>query len=185
MRLLAIGMLFGLVLPAADVPRRSPELVVKLTTGRDQLLSSHKGKVIAVEFLITTCPHCQKASQVMNKLYKEYGPRGFQPIGIAINEMAQLFIPEYRKAFGLEFPIGYAHRDTAVSFLQHPPMINLLVPQMVFIDRNFTIRRQVGGNDSSFFQDEEKNMRQIIEDLLKDNGAAALKKTASTKKKTS
>ena len=50
------------VLSAAD-PRPAPELVIKSATGQEQLLSKFRGKVVAVEFLLTTCPHCQKASQ--------------------------------------------------------------------------------------------------------------------------
>ena len=69
------------VLSAAD-PRPAPELVIKSATGQEQLLSKFRGKVVAVEFLLTTCPHCQKASQNLQKLYKELGPQGFQPCSL-------------------------------------------------------------------------------------------------------
>jgi thiol-disulfide isomerase/thioredoxin len=90
---------------AAD-PRPAPELVIKAANGQEQLLSKYRGKVVAVEFLLTTCPHCQKASQNMQKLYKELGPQGFQPIGIAINDMANMLINDYAKQFSLTYRLG-------------------------------------------------------------------------------
>lgn len=49
---------------AAEVPRKAPELVVQLPEGGQKLLSDYRGKVVCVEFLFTTCPHCQHSSQV-------------------------------------------------------------------------------------------------------------------------
>ena len=169
--------LFAAVLTAANVPRPAEELSFKLADGSENLLSQYKGKIIAVEFLLTTCAHCQKCSQVLNKMYKEYGPKGFQPVGLAINEMAQMFIPDYRRNFGLDFPVGYVHRDTAVQYLQHPAMLTIMVPQLVFIDRKFTVRNHYPGGDK-FFTEEEKNMREVIEGLLKEPPHGAPKKQA-------
>jgi peroxiredoxin len=170
-------------LTAAD-PRPAPELVIKAANGQEQLLSKYRGKVVAVEFLLTTCPHCQKASQNMQKLYKELGPQGFQPIGIAINDMANMLINDYAKQFSLTYPIGYANRDVATQFLQHPIMMSMLMPQLVVIDRKGVIRHQFPGGDK-FFENEEKNLRDVLLPLLKAGGApaptsAAPKKPAAT-----
>lgn len=170
-------------LVAAD-PRPAPELVIKAANGQEQLLSKYRGKVVALEFLLTTCPHCQKASQTMQKLYKELGPQGFQPIGIAINDMANMLINDYSKQFNLTYPIGYANRDVATQFLQHPIMMSMLMPQLVVIDRKGVIRHQYPGGDK-FFENEEKNLRDVLLPLLKAGGApapasAAPKKTGAT-----
>lgn len=158
-------------LTAAD-PRPAPELVIKAANGQEQLLSKFRGKVVAVEFLLTTCPHCQKASQNMQKLYKELGPQGFQPVGIAINDMANMLINDYSKQFSLTYPIGYANRDVATQFLQHPIMMSMLMPQLVVIDRKGVIRHQFPGGDK-FFENEEKNLRDVLLPLLKAGGAPA------------
>jgi peroxiredoxin len=162
---------------AAD-PRPAPELVIKAANGQEQLLSKYRGKVVALEFLLTTCPHCQKASQTMQKLYKELGPQGFQPIGIAINDMANMLINDYSKQFNLTYPIGYANRDVATQFLQHPIMMSMLMPQLVIIDRKGVIRHQYPGGDK-FFENEEKNLREVVLPLLK---AGAAPSPATTKK---
>ena len=41
------------------VLRKSPEFVIKFNDGHQMLLSSLKGKVVALLMVHTTCPHCQ------------------------------------------------------------------------------------------------------------------------------
>jgi len=165
MRLLIAGFT-ALLMSAADVPRPAPDLSYKLPDGRQINLGDYRGKVVAIEFLITTCPHCQRCSQIMQKLYGEMGARGFQPLGVAINEMAHMLVPDYVRDLKLTFPVGFSDRGTATGFLQHPEHLILSMPQVVFIDRKGVIRAQVGGADK-FFLDEEKNMRAQLESLLK------------------
>lgn len=157
---------------AAQVPRPAPEFVIKFPDGQQKLLSQYRGKVLAVEFLLTTCPHCQDCSSLMNKMYAEYGAKGFQPIGIAFNPMSNMLVTDYVKDLGLKFPVGFSERDPVMEFLQHPAMERMLVPQLVFIDRKGVIRAQYSG-DNPFFQDEEKNMRAQIESLLKESQGAS------------
>ncbi len=164
----------GITLPAllgAEVPRPAPEFVIKLPGGDQLLLSSFRGKVVALEFLLTTCPHCKVCSSIMNKLYKEYGAKGFQPLGVAFNPMAGMLVPDYMREMQLAFPVGVSEREPVYAFLQASPIERMLVPQMVFVDRKGFIRAQHAG-DSPFFQDEEKNMRAQIETLLKEGAAA-------------
>jgi peroxiredoxin len=156
---------FSMTLAAADVPRPSPALSFRTPTGATVNLADYKGKVVALEFLITTCPHCQRCSSLLQKMYQEYGPRGFQPIGVATNDMAHMLVPDYVKTYGLQFPVGFAKREVAHEFLQIPLMLIMYVPQLAFIDRQGVIRAQYGGQDK-FFQDEENNMRKQIEALL-------------------
>jgi len=56
------------------VPRKAPEFTIVEPSGKPTLLSSYKGKVVCVEFLYTTCPHCQAASQVFSKMQRGIGP---------------------------------------------------------------------------------------------------------------
>jgi peroxiredoxin len=173
-RLVTIGLLLFPAF-AANVPRPSPEFVIRQVDGNQKLLSNYKGKVIALEFLQTTCPHCQNCSAIMNKLLKEYGPRGFQPLGVAFNDMATLLVPDYIKQLGLDFPVGVATRDEVLTYLQFPMVQRMYVPTLVFIDRKGVIRAQYNGDDE-FFKNEEANMRAMIEKLLNEPAAGAGKK---------
>src|ERR1700689_3866510 len=68
------------------VPRPAKELEIVEPGGKHDLLTSYKGKVVVVQFLYTTCPHCQAYSQLLTKLQGEYGTKGFQCLGAAFNE---------------------------------------------------------------------------------------------------
>ena len=169
--LAALGLAAAFVLQGADIPRPAPNMTFKLPQGGVIDLAQYRGKIVALEFLITTCPHCQKCSQILQKMQDEYGPKGFQAIGVATNEMAQMLVPDYVKNFALRFPVGFAPREQAHEFLQHPMMLIMYVPQLVFIDRKGNIRSQHAGG-SDFFKEEEKSVRAAIEDLLKGGPAA-------------
>ncbi len=187
-RLVAAMLAAGATLPllaGGPVPRPAAEFVIKLTDGKQLLLSGYRGKVVALEFLLTTCPHCKTCSSIMNKLYQELGAKGFQPLGVAFNPMAGMFVADYIKELKLTFPVGFAEREPVLGFLQHSVLERMLVPQLVIIDRQGVIRAQHAG-DSPFFQDEENNLRTLVADLLKDPGGKraaprAKPKSASSK----
>src|SRR5215468_7516632 len=70
---------------AMPVPRQSKEFTFIEPTGKQTLLSSQKGKVVVIQFLYTTCPHCQAFSKVLTKMSAELGP-GVQMFGVAFEE---------------------------------------------------------------------------------------------------
>lgn len=160
---------------AINVPRQSPEFALQLPEGGQVLLSKYKGQVVLLEVLLTTCPHCQEATKIITKLHQEYGPKGFQPLGVAIDPMPRLVIDDFKKRYGVQYPIGYVERDSLLQYLQHSPMMRLLVPQLIFIDRNGVIQAHIPGGDD-FFKNEEANMRAMIEKLLAQKGAASKRK---------
>jgi len=179
-----IGALALLPVIGAEVPRKAPEFTIKTPQGGQTLLSQYRGKVVAVEFLYTTCPHCQHASQLMSRLQTEYGPRGFQALGVAFNDMSHMLVSDFVRDFKVNYPVGYSTREPVHAFLQSDPNHSLHVPQIVFIDRKGVIRHQsMAQNDSNTAT--EGFMRQMIEMLLKEpapDPKAAAKKPA---KKTS
>lgn len=160
---------FIMAVSAAEIPRPAPEYAFTLPDGSQGLLSTYRGKVIVVEFLLTTCPHCQQSSRVLAKLYTELGPKGFQPVGIAINPEAD--VGAFIRQYNLNFPVGKGGREAAWGFLQHSIMApNFYVPQMVFIDKKGIIRAQYGGSDPFLTNNEEANIRSMVEKLLAEPG---------------
>lgn len=165
-------------LVGATVPRRSPEYTVKLTTGQQLLLSSYRGKVVVLMFVSTDCPHCQVTSRFLESIQKEYRPRGVQTMAVAFNDMAMMLVPGFVSQTGASFPVGYDVRESVFSYLQLPLNFRMFVPSMVFIDRQGMIRGQYIGDDK-FFEDQERNIRNTLETLLK-APAATQQATAKT-----
>jgi peroxiredoxin len=170
-------------LTGAEVPRPAPEFSIKMPQGGQTLLSQYRGKVVVCEFLYTTCPHCQHASQLMSRLQTEYGPKGMQALGVAFNDMSHMLVPDFVRDFKVNYPVGYSTREAVHTFLQNDPTHSLHVPQIVFIDRKGVIRHQsLPQGDSNTAT--EAFMRQTIEKLLQEPAAAPAKHPVkkSTKK---
>jgi len=166
MRFFALATLTAFSIAAADLPRPAPDFKVKMASGKHVKLSEFKGKVLVVEVLLTTCSHCQKASQGINRVQRELGAQGMASIGIAVNEMAHMLTEDYMKQFNLDFPVGWSEREPVIQLLQHPVMLMMSFPNVLIIDRNGQIRHQFPGGDK-FFENEEKNLRDLVIPLLK------------------
>lgn len=189
MRLLSLlAAAAALTLPAwtAQIPRPVPAMTVPFPDGKTVTLESFKGKVLVIEVMLTTCPACQKASVALNQVYTELQPKGMAALGIAINPMANMLIPEYLQKFGVKFPIGFnENQDQIKEFLQHPMIQILRVPQLVFVDRKGVIRAQHGGAaDPDFFNNEEGIIKSEVEKLLAESAPKIVTSAKnSTKKK--
>ena len=151
---------------AMPVPRPSKEFTFVDSTGRQSLLSSFKGKVVVIQFLSTTCPHCQALSRTLSKMSGDMGP-GVQFIGVAFNEATAALAADYAKQQAVRIPIGYSPHETVIGFLGYSVMERLTVPQMVIIDKKGIIRAQsdpLGSEELS----SETYLRKFIGDLLKE-----------------
>lgn len=165
-----VGLISGLApLTSASIPRPSPEFAVKLTTGRQLLLSSYRGKVVALMFISTDCSHCQDTCRlIMEKLQKEYGSQGFQTLAVAFNPMAVMLVPDFISKTGVTFPVGADTVESVYAYLDLSTTMRTWVPIMVFIDRKGIIRSQFVGDDAGFTSNAEKRIRNCIEPLLKE-----------------
>ena len=158
---------------AAPVPRPAKELEIAEPNGKHDLLTNYKGKVVVVQFLFTTCPHCQAYSQLLTKLQNEYGPKGFQALGAAFNEADNNMVSNYINQYKVGFPIGPVQRETVLSFLGFQLTDRLVVPQIALIDRKGIIREQTEANPSgpAPLQD-EAHLRAAIQRLLAEGAPA-------------
>jgi peroxiredoxin len=156
-----------------QVPRPAPEYVISYPGSKQDLLSRYKGKVVALSFIFTTCPHCQVECQMLSKLYSELGPKGFQPLAVAVNPMAIMLVPDFVRDYHVNFPVGASEQPPALSFLKIGPADRWVVPQLAIIDRKGNIRAQTPYNGDEKLQN-EGHVRQLIEGLLNE-GAKPVK----------
>jgi len=157
---------------AAQIPRQSPDLVIPLANGKQIKVSDYRGKVLCLTFILTTCPHCQKTTQIWDQIYPELAPRGFEVVEAALDENPN--IPSFVSQFKVPFPVGTAGVLPAMDYIQWPRNKRPLVPFMVFIDRNGVIRAQYTGVDEGFFDSQqEKHMRDEVEKLLNEGAVKA------------
>jgi peroxiredoxin len=162
------------VMPAAEIPRPAPDLAIPLPDGKQLKVSDYRGKVLCLTFILTTCPHCQKTTQLLNGIYKDLAPKGFDVVEAALNQNPD--IPGFLTQFKPPYPVGTASVQEALDYVQFPKDKRPLVPFVVFIDRKGVIRAQYTGADETFFDDQqEQHMREEAGKLLSE-GAKSSKK---------
>jgi thiol-disulfide isomerase/thioredoxin len=162
--------------------RKAPELSINIPGKGPQLLSQYRGKVVALGFIFTTCPHCKAASKVMTKFQEEYGARGLQVIDVAVNPNADLLVDDFVKENHVGFPVGWIPQDQMVSFMNWGSA-RFVVPQLVLIDRKGLIHYQTPPNEDENWDKlmTEAAIRQHIEELLGSPSTRATPHSANTR----
>jgi len=152
--------------------RKAPELSFNLPGKGPQLLSQYRGKVVALSFIFTTCPHCKAASKVMTKLQAEYAARGLQVIDVAVNPNADLLVEDFVKENHVGFPVGWVPQEQMVTFMNFPSA-RFVVPQLALIDRKGFIHYQTPAIEDENWDKlmTEDAIRSHIEELLGRGGA--------------
>jgi peroxiredoxin len=157
-------------LQAAQIPRQSPDYSIQLTDGKQIKVSDYRGKVLCLTFILTTCPHCQKTTQLLEDIYPALAPKGFAVVAAALNENPD--VASFVSNFKVPWPVGTAGVMSALDYMQWPKDKRPLVPFVVFIDRQGVIRAQYTGVDEAFFDNQqEQHMRDEAEKLLNEGGA--------------
>ena len=54
-------------------PDSRPTYSIQLTNGKQIKVSDYRGKVLCLTFILTTCPHCQKTTQLWDELLSGAG----------------------------------------------------------------------------------------------------------------
>jgi peroxiredoxin len=164
----------GVSAGAADIPRPAPDFDIPLTDGRVLKLASYRGKVVLVEFLLTTCPGCQVAARLLSQVQTQYGG-AVAVLGVAINPGAEKEVAGFKLNYATTFPVGVRNNDAANGFLQIPIMSRMLMPQLVIIDKKGVIREQHGGEDMAFWTNEERRIHEAVQKYLAEGEPAAKK----------
>ena len=166
----------------AEPARPSPPFSIQRLNEPALPLSRYRGKVVALAFISTTCPHCQALTGELNRISRDYALRGVQVLECAFNDDAVQTLPNFLGQFQPAFPVGWNNRAAVMSYLQYSIIDArpLYVPHMVFLDRGGVIRGDYPG-ESPFFTNAAANIRAELEKLLKAPVASSKKTTASAR----
>jgi len=173
----------SLIAGDAAALRKAPELAFTIPGEGQKLLSQYRGKVVVLEFILTTCPHCQASAKDLTKYQQEFGSRGFQVIDLAINALDNMHTPaeaeemvaNFKRNFQVGFPVGYVPRPQMLTFLGFNASDRMVVPQMILIDRKGFIHYQtsaISGPDWDAVA-KEPAVRQHIEELMALGGSTS------------
>lgn len=118
----------------ASPPPPLPALVLPDLAGTPHGLDHWRGKVLVLNFWGTWCAPCLKEVPEFVRLQSEYGERGLQFVGVAIDdpEVVAAFAEEH----GINYPLLTGERFTAVRWMEQAGNRTGVLPFTVLFDRN-------------------------------------------------
>ena len=138
-----------------------------LPGGKTIRLADYKGKVVILEFLLTHCPACQNTGRILQKMQTEFGPRGFQALGVAVDKGAAAGMANYLSLTQATFPIAIRTEDDFKSFAEISAFELAKFPEIFVIDRAGIVRWYHGApGDDAFLTNEEQMLRHEVDTLL-------------------
>jgi thiol-disulfide isomerase/thioredoxin len=158
---------------APQLPRKAAPFGIQTGPGKYLWLNEYEGKTCVIAFILTTCPHCQFTTGVLNNLQKEFANQGVQFIESAAEMMAGLHIADFQAKFHPAFPVGYNDERYIAKFLGFSEDTPMMFPQIAIIDKRGMIRIQLSGEDKAMEKTiQEKSLREAIEKTMETGQAA-------------
>lgn len=127
---------------AAETSTPAPAITFNDFDGKPVSLAQYHGKLLLVNFWATWCAPCLKEMPLLIKAQKQYGARGLQIIGPAMDEAKD--VKELAAKLGVNYPVmaDFASADAAMSTLGNKQGA---LPFSVLIDANGMIVKTILG----------------------------------------
>ena len=130
----------------------APDFELAALDGKNLKLSDLRGKAVLLNFWATYCGPCKVEMPWFVELQKEYGPQGFQIIGVAMDDASTEDIAKFAKEMGVNYPILLGKESVGESY----GGVGVL-PTTFFLDRDGKlIAREFGLQSRSVFVDHIK-----------------------------
>lgn len=152
MKRLSLALLFVLLLPALAAAASLESLDRK---GLDDLLASHKGKAVMLNFFATWCPPCRMEIPDLVKIHEKYADKGVVIIGLSVDEDKNA-VPGFLQKQGVKYPVYMAGSSITRAFGISS------IPFNVFIDKKGDV--VLAGTGLV----EHKDLVEIFDKLLED-----------------
>jgi peroxiredoxin len=120
--------------------RRAPSWSLYDATGQMRDLLDYRGKIVVLEMMQTTCPHCSAFADILEKVQQKYGDR-VAILGVVTVLGSAADTPDKVKAYmsghRVTYPILYDMGQMQYSYILKP---NVPLPQVYLIDPAGNIR---------------------------------------------
>ncbi len=130
----------------------APNFELPTLEGKNLKLSDLRGKAVLLNFWATYCGPCKIEMPWFVELQNEYGPQGFQIIGVSVDDASVEDIAKFARELGVNYPILIGKDSVAESY----GGVSVL-PTTFFLDRDGkVIAREFGLQSRSVFVDHIK-----------------------------
>lgn len=82
-----------------------PNFTLALLDGSNFLSGDYQGKPVLINFFASWCLPCREEMPVLEKIVREYQPKGVVFLGIAVDDTEEK-MKEFIKRYGVTFPVG-------------------------------------------------------------------------------
>lgn len=142
---LAAGAVLGVRLAPAifpvEVGSKAPSFAATdLANGRTKTLADYKGQVVLLNVWATWCQPCRVEMPSMERLHREFGPRGLKVVAVSIDEGGADVVREFAREHDLTFELLHDPSRSIERIYQTTG-----VPESFVVNRNGTIVKKVIG----------------------------------------
>ena len=143
--------------------KRAPDVALNTIDGREIRLAELRGRPLLVTFWATTCSSCVKEMPHLVDLYREYGPRGLEIIGIAMYYDPPRNVVALVEARALPYPIAI---DTQAQAAQAFGDVRLTPTSFLIAPDGRIVQQRIGDLDMEL-------VRRQLDQMLTRSAAAA------------
>ena len=111
-------------------------------------LQDYRGKVVLLDIMSTTCPHCLLLSTTLEKMKAKFGDR-IEVLSVVLPPDNQTTVAKYKSVNKITVPILCDQGQMTISYMNaRPGMAHIDVPHLFIVDQQGMIR-----NDFSYKED--------------------------------
>ncbi|HWY67874.1 MAG TPA: TlpA disulfide reductase family protein [Terriglobales bacterium] len=85
--------------------KQAPDFTLQDLQGKQVKLSDFRGKAVLLNFWATFCGPCKVEMPWLVELQKQYGPQGFEIVGVALDDSGKDKIEKFAKEMGVNYTI--------------------------------------------------------------------------------
>jgi thiol-disulfide isomerase/thioredoxin len=117
---------------AQPVPAVRPLFSLTDSGGELRSIADWDGRSLMINFWATWCPPCRREIPLLNSLRAEYGPRGFEVIGVAVDFREDVLA--YMRETPIDYPVLIGEQD-GIDAARAFGMETMGFPFTIFTDR--------------------------------------------------
>ena len=137
-----------------------PDITLPDLKGTQRKLSEWQDKVLVLNFWATWCSPCRKEIPEFIKLQTEFGSKGLQFVGIAVEELEP--VKEYRDSIGINYPTLIGQVTGINLSIPLGNMISTVPFTVIFDQQGNIVHRQLG-------EISREKILEIVTPLLENN----------------
>ena len=118
----------------------APDFALTSLDGKTVKLSDFRGKAVLLNFWATWCEPCKIEMPWFVDLQKQYGPRGLQVLGIAMDDSGSKEIGDFAKKMNVNYPIVIGKESVGDQYGGIP-----YLPSTFYIDRDGKVIDRIFG----------------------------------------